>query len=102
MTPDVTSFLRFHGLPMLYTSILWDSEDDPEGNIQHLAEHGLDVDDVEWVLGAPVSEGTSRSSGMSAVWGYTPEGVYIIVVFQEIDKTTIRVLTAYEVPEQQR
>jgi len=37
---------------------------------------------------------------MSAVWGYTPEGVYIIVVFQEIDKTTIRVLTAYEVSEQ--
>ena len=31
---------------MSYTSILWDSEDDPDGNVQHIAEHGLEIDDV--------------------------------------------------------
>lgn len=87
---------------MYYTSILWDSDDDPDGNVQHIAEHGLEVDDVEWVLGAPDSEGTSESSGLPAVWGFTPEGVYIIVIFQEIDGDIIRVVTAYEVPEQRR
>ena len=87
---------------MYYSSILWDSDDDPEGNVQHIAEHGLEVDDVEWVLGAPDSEGTSASSGLPAAWGFTPSGVYIIVVFQEIDVDTIRVVTAYEVPEQRR
>jgi uncharacterized DUF497 family protein len=84
---------------MRYTSILWDADDDPEGNVEHLAEHGLEVDDVEWVLGAPTSEGTSDSTGRPAVWGFTPDGTYIIVIYEEIDDDTIRVVTAYEVPE---
>ena len=84
---------------MSYTSILWDADDDPDGNVQHIADHGLDVDDVEWVLGAPISEGVSKSSGMPAVWGYTPDGTYIIVIYQAVDEDTIRVITAYEVPE---
>ena len=84
---------------MSYTSILWDADDDPDGNVQHIADHGLDVNDVEWVLGAPTSEGVSKSSGMPAVWGFTPDGTYIIVSYQEIDEDTIRVITAYEVPE---
>ena len=87
---------------MCFTSILWDSEDDPDGNVQHIAEHGLEIDDVEWVLGAPDSEGRSNSSGLPAAWGYTPAGIYIIVVYQEIDEDTVRVVTAYEVPERQR
>jgi len=84
---------------MRYSSILWDADDDPEGNVQHLAEHGLDVEDVEWVLGAPSSKGASQSSGLPSVWGYTPDGTYIIVIYDEIDDDTIRVVTAYEVPE---
>ena len=87
---------------MYYTSILWDSEDDPDGNVQHIAENDLGIEDVEWVLGAPDNEGTSKSSGLQAVWGYTSEGIYIIVVYQEIDVDTIRVVTAYEVPEKRR
>lgn len=84
---------------MNFHSILWDDADDPDGNIQHIADHGLEIEDVEWVLGAPISEGTSRSSGRPAVWGYTPEGLYIIVIYERIDDDTIRVVTAYEVPE---
>ena len=87
---------------MCYTSILWDSEDDPDGNVQHIAEHGLEIEDVEWVLGASESEGRSNSSRLPAVWGYTPAGVYIIVVYQEIEEDTIRVVTAFEVPERHR
>ena len=87
---------------MPYTSILWDSEEDPDGNIQHIGEHGLEIEDVEWVLCSPESEGRSKSSGLPTAWGYTPAGVYIIVVYQEIDADTIRVVTAYEAPERQR
>ena len=87
---------------MSYTSILWDSVDDPDGNIRHVSEHGLEVEDVEWVLGSPDHEGTSKSSGLPVVWGYTPAGIHIIVVYQEIDEDTIRVVTAYEVPERKR
>ncbi len=84
---------------MSFLSILWDSEDDPEGNVVHIAEHGLSVEDVESVLAEPDSEGKSRSSAAPVVWGYTPDGKYIIVVYQQIDEDTIRVTTAYEVPE---
>jgi uncharacterized DUF497 family protein len=79
--------------------ILWDDPDDPAGNVQHLAEHGLSIEEVEEVLSDPSSEGKSASSGRPCVWGYTLEGMYIIVVYEEVDQDTIRVVTAYEVPE---
>ncbi len=79
--------------------ILWDDPDDPDGNVQHIAEHGLTIEDVEEVLSNPTSEGTSASTGRPCVWGCTLEGIYIIVVYEQIDQDTIRVVTAYEVPE---
>jgi uncharacterized DUF497 family protein len=79
--------------------ILWDEPDDPDGNVQHIAEHGLSIEDVEEALSNSTSEGTSASTGRPCVWGYTIEGIYIIVVYDQIDPDTIRVVTAYEVPE---
>ena len=84
---------------MDFLRILWDDPDDPEGNVEHIAEHGLSMDDVEDVLANPTSEGRSYSSGLPCVWGYTLEGLYILVVYEEIDEDSIRVITAYEVPE---
>ena len=84
---------------MDFLRILWDDPDDPEGNVEHIAEHGLSMDDVEDVLGNPSSEGRSHSSGLPCVWGYTLEGLYILVVYEVIDEDSIRVVTAYEVPE---
>jgi len=55
--------------------ILWDDPDDPDGNVQHIADHGLSIEDVEEVLSNPTSEGTSASSGRPCVWGYTLEGI---------------------------
>jgi uncharacterized DUF497 family protein len=60
--------------------ILWDMPDDPDGNVQHIAEHGLTIEDVEEVLFNPTSEGKSASSGRPCAWGYTLEGIFIIVV----------------------
>ena len=84
---------------MDYLRILWDDPADPHGNVQHVLEHGLAVEDVEDVMGNPAGEGFSASSGRPCVWGYTLEGTYIIVIFEEIDEDSIRVVTAYEVPE---
>ncbi len=84
---------------MNFFRIIWDDPDDPDGNVQHVAEHGLDIQDVEEVLADPKSEGVSTSSGRPCVWGYTLENLYIIVVYEEIDEDAIRVVTAYEVPE---
>ena len=71
----------------------------PHGNVQHIADHGLTVEDVEHVLTHPCSEGVGRSTGLPVVWGYTPDDRYIIVVYEKVDQETIRVITAYEVPE---
>ncbi len=54
---------------------------------------------MEDVLAAPTSKGHSDSSGLPAVWGYVPDGRFVIVVFEQIEEDTIRVVTAYEVPE---
>ena len=84
---------------MNYLRILWDDPDDQNGNVQHILEYGLSIEDVEEVLENPTSEGTSTSTACPCAWGYTLEGQYIIVVYDQIDEDTIRVRTAYEVRE---
>lgn len=79
--------------------VIWDDPDDPNGNVQHIADHGLDIVDVEEVLANPTSEGVSQSTGRPCVWGYTLENDYIIVIYEEFDEDAIRVVTAYDVPE---
>jgi uncharacterized DUF497 family protein len=84
---------------MHYFSVFWDLDEDPTGNVQHIAENDLTKEDVEGVLANSSAEGKSRSSGRAAAWGYTADGRYIIVIYDEIDEDTIRPVTAYEVEE---
>lgn len=81
---------------MDWTQIIWDGS--PGGNVQHVEEHDLTTDDVDHVLENYVSKSHSRSSGCPCVFGYTPDGRYIIVVFEEQDDM-VYPKTAYEVPE---
>ncbi|MEX0715027.1 MAG: hypothetical protein WD066_00490 [Planctomycetaceae bacterium] len=67
--------------------------------IEHLAEHGISPDDFEEVVTNPTRQGSSRSSGLPAAWGFTPDGRYIIAVYEQIDAVTILPVTAYEVSE---
>lgn len=60
--------------------IIWDLPDDPDGNIQHIAEHGLVPSDVEYVLKHPKRRSKSRSSARPIVFGRTPSGEEIAVV----------------------
>ena len=77
--------------------IIWNDELD--GNVDHIEEHGLTVADVEHVLEHYVSRTISASSGLPCVFGYTPSGAYIVVVFEEVDDDTTYPVTAYEVSE---
>jgi uncharacterized DUF497 family protein len=77
--------------------IIWNYE--PDENVAHIEEHGLTVEDVEFVLENYESAGESRSSQRPCVFGYTPEGVYVIVVYDQIDDNTVYPVTAYEVAE---
>ncbi len=84
---------------MAFLWIIWDDENDPLGNVQHIAEHGLTTSEVEAVLNDPDSAGSSDSSGLPCVFGFTPAGEYIIVIFESIDEDSIYPVTAYHVPE---
>lgn len=82
---------------MAWTQIIWDST--PGGNVEHIEEHGLEPEEVDFVLLNPQTMGKSHTTGRPCVFGYTPDDRYIIVVFEEIDGDTIIPWTAYEVPE---
>ena len=92
-----------HG--MSNVTIIWDWEDDPEGNVQHIAEHGIKVEEVEEVLHDRDSEDTtSEASGRPITFGYTSSARYLAVVWEHIDDDplTIYPITAYDAPEQKR
>ena len=59
---------------MQFVQVIWDDDDLPEGNVQHIAEHGLTMDNVEYVIENPAKEGTSSSTGRPCCFGYTPDG----------------------------
>ena len=85
--------------------IIWDVADDSDGNVQHIAEHGITVEEVEEVLLDRDSEDTiSRSSGRPITFGYTSSGRYLAVVWAHIDDDplTIYPITAYDAPERRR
>ena len=84
---------------MRYVQIVWDDEENSDGNVQHIAEHGLTRDDVEFVIENALSEAVSETTGRPCLFGYTPSGEYIIVVYEVIDPDSIYPVTAYEVPE---
>ena len=79
--------------------IVWDLADDPDGNVQHIAEHGLVPSDVEYVLNNLKRRAKSRSSDRPMVFGRAPSGENIAVIYEEIDESTIYPVTAYQVEE---
>lgn len=74
---------------MEWVHIHWDPS--PGGNIGHIEEHDLTTDDVDYVLENYESTSSSDSSGCPCVFGYTPDGRYSIVVYEEDNDTVIPV-----------
>jgi len=77
--------------------IIWN--DEPGENVDHIAEHGLLPEDIEYVVANFDEEATSESSGRPCVFGYTEDGRYIIVIYDQVDEDTIYPVTGYDVPE---
>ncbi len=87
---------------MPYSSIIWDLDDDPDGNIQHCAAHDVTKPEVEEVIENATDDDISRSSGRPVLFGETETGRHLMVVYDEIDEDTVYPITAYEVPRRQR
>jgi hypothetical protein len=83
--------------------IVWDDEDDPEGNFWHICVegHGLTREEIDDVLYDPESEiEVSRSSGRPTAFGWTQSGERIAVVFEEMsaDPRIVYPISAFRVP----
>lgn len=81
---------------MSWTQIIWDPT--LGGNVEHVEEHDLTTAEVDHVLQNFDSKGKSKSSGRPCVYGYTPDGRHIVVIYEEVDEDTVIPVTAYEVP----
>ena len=81
---------------MDWTQIIWDHT--AGGNVEHAEEHDLTTDEVDYVLENYESKDVSRGSGGPCVFGSTPDGRYITVIYEEYGDIVVSV-TAYEVPE---
>jgi uncharacterized DUF497 family protein len=87
---------------MPFDSIIWDLDDDPDGNVQHCEEHGITKEEVEEVFQNTTDADVSHSSGRPVVFGDTNAGRHVMVVYEGIDDDTVYPVTAYEVPRRQR
>lgn len=79
-------------------TVFWDLDDDPNGNVVHIAEHGVSKSEVEEVLADPIDHDISRSTGFPVLFGYTRSGRHLMVVYERIDEAeAVRPITAYDV-----
>lgn len=77
---------------MAWFNLFWNGEND-----EHIAEHGLTIEDVEHAVENCIKNHVSRSSGRPMLAGYAVDGRVIMVAFEYIDDITIYPVTAYEV-----
>lgn len=84
---------------MAIRDVIWDMDDEPEGNVQQIAEHGLSKDDVEDILFGVHEIDESHSSGRPIALGFNSADEYICVVFEWVDDETVYPVTAYFLEE---
>lgn len=87
---------------MTFAAIIWDLENDPDGNVRHCADHDVTKEEVEQVLQTATDTDISRSSGLPVVFGETALGRHLMIVYEKIDEDTIYPITAYEVQRRER
>jgi hypothetical protein len=84
----------------MYASVIWD--DEPGGNVEHVAANGLIPDEIDEVLlDDSIPTQFSAATNRPCKFGYTSTGKHIIVIWDEVndDPRMIYPVTAYEVPE---
>ncbi len=84
---------------MPFRRCLWDLDDDPDGNVVHIATHGLTKQDVEEVFAAVLGEEFSRSTGGPIVFCRNEQGELVAVIYEKIEDDLVYPVTAFVVGE---
>jgi hypothetical protein len=71
---------------------IWDEE-----TIAHIAANDVSPDEVDYVLTNFIGRAVSRSSDRPIVFGFTPAGRQLAVVYEPIDAVHVYPITAFEV-----
>ncbi|HEX4054369.1 MAG TPA: hypothetical protein VHX86_08895 [Tepidisphaeraceae bacterium] len=82
---------------MPHLEVIWISG--PDGNVQHLAEHGVTREEAEDVLADPIATDVSRSTGRPIAFGFTRSGRKPAVVYERVDRMTAYPITAFDVED---
>jgi uncharacterized protein len=86
------------------SDFLWDDDDDPNGNIAHIAAHGVTPTEAEDAILDPhrVPATAGRIPGRQrhrAIVGATRNGRILLVVYV-VQEDAFRVITAYEAEDE--
>ena len=87
---------------MVFSTFIWDLDEDPDGNVRHCAAHGVTKDEVEEAFEDATDADLSRSSGRPIVFGQTRSGRHLMIVYEQVDPSTVYPITAYDVPRSRR
>jgi uncharacterized DUF497 family protein len=71
----------------------------PDGNVEHLAQHGVSPQEAEQVVRHPIATDKSASTGRPIAFGFARSGRKLAVVYEKIDSITVYVITAYDVED---
>ena len=89
-------------LSVAFDVLIWDLDDNPTGNLRHIADHGVTQDEVAEVLRNAAATDVSHSLGLPVAFGETRGSRHLIVVYEVIDDATVYPVTAYDVPRRKR
>jgi uncharacterized DUF497 family protein len=84
-----------------YVECIWDLDEDSEGNVQHIAEHGIATEEAEEIVRNHYEAAVaSQTSGRPTVFGWTSTGKHLAVIFEVVDEEVpqVYVVTAFEAP----
>ncbi len=82
---------------MTWIEVMW--TDGRDGNVQHIAQHGITPDEVEHVLANPIESDVSETSGRPIVFGYTAGGRFLADVNEPIKETTVYPINSLEIED---
>jgi uncharacterized DUF497 family protein len=77
-----------------FYSFIWNDEIE-----EHIAQHGVTLDEFEEVVCDPDEVDRSLSSSRPIAFGETSNGKYLACVYELLDDATVLPVTAYEVED---